>query len=435
LTTILFLPSRYFPAISGAEFYMQRIAEVFNKEYRFNVKIITSNAIDFKALRERIGKVLDESSKYYYKVNNLPVNRYPIDYDMTDDAKLDFLNNMNVNALHLSPHVLKGYLQNGPFLKQLLEDLQPLKSLNIDIIHATFYPYFNLIIALMIAKMLDKPVICTPFFHFSNPRYTKTILYEPLSRFNGLITCTQLEKDFLVRELRVPKNRVAVIPMGVDRNYFESNKSRQKVSYNFKREFFSRKERGYKMVLFCGYKNYEKGAITLLKAIPIILEKYKKVCFTFIGPPTEAFNRELRKIQKSLRVKIINLTPGNLNGYFDKRKIGAFKESDLYVMPSRSDAYGIAFLEAWAASKPVIGARIGATPEVIRDGMDGLLVPFDSPRDLSHAIIKLLSSKKLRKKLGTNGYQKVKKGYSWEVITQRTYAFYHKIIKDFEGEI
>ena len=46
-------------------------------------------------------------------------------------------------------------------------------------------------------------------------------------------------------------------------------------------------------------------------------------------------------------------------------------------MPSRSDAFGISFLEAWSAGNPVIGARIGATPEVIRQDVDGLLAIGD----------------------------------------------------------
>ncbi len=67
-------------------------------------------------------------------------------------------------------------------------------------------------------------------------------------------------------------------------------------------------------------------------------------------------------------------------------------------MPSRSDAFGIAFLEAWAAGKPVIGANIGATPEVIRNGIDGFLVEFDNPRDIAEKVVKLLKTKPPTKK-------------------------------------
>ena len=68
------------------------------------------------------------------------------------------------------------------------------------------------------------------------------------------------------------------------------------------------------MVLFCGYKNYEKGAISLMKAIPHVIKKIKKVYFIFIGPSTQAYNREYSKINKMKDVRIINFTPDNLDG-------------------------------------------------------------------------------------------------------------------------
>ena len=124
----------------------------------------------------------------------------------------------------------------------------------------------------------------------------------------------------------------------------------------------------------------------------------------------------------------MNLTPDNLTGYFDKKKIAAFKETDLYLMPSRSDAFGISFLEAWAAGKPVIGANIGATPDVIINGIDGYLVEFDNPKDISEKVIKLLRSKRLRKKFGTAGNEKVRINHTWDLIAKRTHDTYQHLI-------
>ena len=118
-----------------------------------------------------------------------------------------------------------------------------------------------------------------------------------------------------------------------------------------------------------------------------------------------------------------------MKGYYDPKKISAFNETDLFLMPSRSDAYGIAFLEAWASRKPVIGSRIGATPDVINDGIDGMLVKFDDVDDISNAVIKLLKNKNLRKKLGKAGYQKIQEFNSWEYIANCTNNLYQDVIK------
>ena len=97
-------------------------------------------------------------------------------------------------------------------------------------------------------------------------------------------------------------------------------------------------------------------------------------------------------------------------------------------MPSRTDAFGIAFLEAWAARKPVIGANIGATSEVIRNNIDGFLVEYDNPKDIAEKVVSILRSKKLRKKLGNAGQLKVKENYSWDNIAKKTHGVYKNLI-------
>lgn len=418
---ILLLPTRYFPSISGAEFYFQRLAENLNSKYDYKVDIYTSNAIDFKALRNSKGRIISSEDKYFYNVNNLNINRYPVNYDITPTEILKKLNTINaLKELNLSKNQLEKFIKNGPYLGDLLDFLLNKPDLNFDLIHTTFFPYFNCIISLIIGKVMNKPVICTPFFHFSNPRYLDPDLTAVLEKFDLLIACTNLEKKFLSLNCNVNPEKVIVIPMGVDYERFSKSST-----YNFKEKFFNKREKKYHLILFCGYKNYEKGSLSILKSIPFILKKIKKVYFVFIGPSTIAFNRELSKLKNA---RIINLTPDNLTGYLDNKKLAAFKEADIYLMPSRSDAFGIALLEAWAAAIPVIGARIGATPEVIREKVDGLLVEFDNPFDIAQKVIKLLKNNKLRKKLGLAGQVKVSQNYTWDIVTEKTHITYQKLL-------
>jgi glycogen(starch) synthase len=429
LYNILYFPTRYYPAISGAEFYIQSIAEIFRLKYKYEVNIFTSNAIDFRGLRKSNGKIINIGEKYYKCVNNLKIKRFPINYSISLNDKLNYIRKIpTYRELELSDECLTEYLRNGPYLETLLEDLNRFTNLSIDLVHACFYPYFNIILALMIGKLANKPAICTPFFHFSNPRYLNKFYFEPLQKFDKIVACTHLEKKILVEQLNIPEEKIQVISMGVDYKKFTSTVKQKNKSFNFKQKYFKSKEKNYKMVLFCGYKNYEKGAISILKAIPYILKKHKKVYFVFIGPSTLAFNREIAKIHKVLDIRVINLTPDNLTGYYDVKKIAAFNETDVFLMPSRSDAYGIAFLEAWASSKPVIGANIGATPEVIRENIDGLLVGFDDPIDIADKVVMLLKKKRLRRTLGSKGKEKVEKNLSWDEIAKKTHKMYRQLI-------
>jgi glycosyltransferase involved in cell wall biosynthesis len=254
-------------------------------------------------------------------------------------------------------------------------------------------------------------------------------IIEVLKKFDLLIACTNLEKNYLIQKCNIQPEKVKVIPMGVDHDKFSQTRKTSLNYPKFKQKFFKHREKKYKLILFSGYKNYEKGALSILKSIPYILKKIKNVYFVFIGPSTLAFNRELSKINKLESVRILNFSPDNLTGYFDKKKIAAFKEADLYLMPSRSDAFGISFLEAWAAGKPVIGARIGATPEVIRENIDGLLVEFDNPEDISQKVLSLLKNKRLRNKLGSAGQKKVSQQYTWDQIAEETQYLYKTLTK------
>jgi len=433
LNNILYLPTRYFPSISGAEFYFQRMAEILTTKYKYNIDIYTSNAIDFKALRDSNGKRLFKDNKYYDKVNNLKINRFQVNYNLSQNEILNKLKTIPaLNTLIIKDEVLKAFIANGPYLGDLLENLLKKPELNYDLIHTTFFPYFNCIISLIIGISINKPVICTPFFHFSNPRYMDLRLIEVLKKFDLLIACTNLEKKFLIEKCKIQPEKIRVIPMGVDYEKFKSvNKSPLEYNY-FKHKFFIKREQKYKLILFCGYKNYEKGALSILKSIPYIINKIKKVYFVFIGPSTLAFNQELSKIHKLENARILNFTPDNLTGYFDKKKMAAFKEADIYLMPSRSDAFGISFLEAWSAGKPVIGAMIGATPEVIRENVDGLLVEFDNPEDIAQKVINLLKNKRLRKKFGLAGQLKVSQKYTWDLISNETHFTYKNLINNYK---
>ena len=405
------------------------MAEILTAKYNYKIDIYTSNAIDFKALRNSEGKIIRKDNKYYNFVNNLEINRFSINYNISEN---DILNTLKTIPAYRSLNIPDKYvvklIQNGPYLGDLLDYLLNKSDLNYDIVHATFFPYFNLIVSLIIGTCINKPKVCTPFFHFSNPRYSDLKLIHVLKKFDLLIACTNLEKKYLVQKCNIQPEKVRVIPMGVDYEKFKIGHKNAFKHFSFKQKFFNKKEKKYKLVLFSGHKNYEKGALTILRSIPHILKKIRKVYFVFIGPSTIAYNQELSKIQKLENARIINFTPANLTGYFDKKKISAFKEADVYLMPSRSDAFGISFLEAWSAGKPVIGARIGATPEVIRENVDGLLVEFDNPEDIAQKVINLLKNKRLREKYGLAGQLKVSKNYTWNIIAYKTHKTYENLI-------
>jgi glycosyltransferase involved in cell wall biosynthesis len=110
--------------------------------------------------------------------------------------------------------------------------------------------------------------------------------------------------------------------------------------------------------------------------------------------------------------------------FSNEEKPALFAAVDVFAYPSGYESFGIAFLEAWAASKPVIGCRRGAVPWVINAGNDGLLVDYQSEQMLAEAIIMLLKNPAWAKGLGEVGHKKVLSDYTWTKVAQKIREIY-----------
>lgn len=427
---ITFFTPRTYPAIAGGEFYILNLATNLKKFHNDNVDLWCSNSIDFKGLSSPDGRILNPNHENYYSYLGIPIKRFEIDYkNLTDDKNLseitkETIDLVNLVGLNLSRETITKFLKNGPNLNHHIAKLIQNKSnFSDDIIHSTYIPYANILYSLIIAQSLQKPSVCTPFFHMFNPRYNFKGYSTVLTKFDGIIACTQVEKRFLIKQGLLP-DKIRVIPMGVDFNLYNNPvKSQTGKLKSFKKEFGIKSP----FVLFCGYKNHEKGSISLLKSTSLISKSVKNIFFVFIGPSTKAFDIELKKIRKK-QIRVLNLTPQSMTGYYDWRKISAYQECSVFAMPSRSDAYGMAYLEAWAAGKPVIGINNPVMKEVISNGKNGILVDFDNFQQIADAIIHLLDDKEYARRLGMYGAKKVKKNNSWQEITKNTREFYKTLI-------
>ena len=101
------------------------------------------------------------------------------------------------------------------------------------------------------------------------------------------------------------------------------------------------------------------------------------------------------------------------------------------VLPSlaHAESFGMVLIEAMACAKPVVGTRIGGIPEVIRDGIDGLVVPAENPKELAVAIGKIITDSTYAELLGKNGFEKIQARYSWKFKIDETNALFEKVLE------
>lgn len=102
------------------------------------------------------------------------------------------------------------------------------------------------------------------------------------------------------------------------------------------------------------------------------------------------------------------------------------KAFDIFVLPSRTESSGYVLLEAGLAGLPVVASNVGGIPEIIEDGVTGLLVPPENPRALSDAIQKLIADPSLREKFGSALTSKVTHDFSLERMVDETVKIYTK---------
>ncbi|MFZ0543900.1 MAG: glycosyltransferase family 4 protein, partial [Candidatus Promineifilaceae bacterium] len=112
----------------------------------------------------------------------------------------------------------------------------------------------------------------------------------------------------------------------------------------------------------------------------------------------------------------------------DEEKQALLSETEMLLLPSRTDSFGIVLLEAWSYGRPVIGANAGGIPGVIDDGRNGLLVEFGDVLGLAGAIRQIIENPAQKAALGQAGLEKVNTVYQWEQVGDRVEAVYRRII-------
>lgn len=99
------------------------------------------------------------------------------------------------------------------------------------------------------------------------------------------------------------------------------------------------------------------------------------------------------------------------------------------VVPSRREAFGLVNIESMAVGTPLVASRVDGIPEIVRDGVDGYLVPSDDPKALAEKLGLILKDQSLRTKLGRNGRQHFLEDYEESLVVKTQVDWLEKLVK------
>jgi len=148
--------------------------------------------------------------------------------------------------------------------------------------------------------------------------------------------------------------------------------------------------------------NPKKGLDVLLRAFALIQDSHQSLKLVLAGDGP--LRSELETLASALGIRDKVHFLGKQGRAVIVKLI---KGCELFVLPSRSEPFGLVLAEAMAFKKPVVATTVGGIPEIIRNGVDGILVEPDKPSLLAEAVLKILRDQQLRQSLASSGYTTV----------------------------
>jgi len=167
-----------------------------------------------------------------------------------------------------------------------------------------------------------------------------------------------------------------------------------------------------------------KGHDLFIKAAAAIMPQFPNVSFSIAGDVLDSvYFAELQSLVRDLGLADRFRFDG---GVADLRRYLAV--ADIFVLPSRSEGFSNALIEAMAASLPVVATAVGGNAEAVQDGDTGFVIPSEDPAALTEAIVRLLSDPALAKAMGSAGKNLATERFRTETMMRRVSGAYGNLL-------
>lgn len=228
-----------------------------------------------------------------------------------------------------------------------------------------------------------------------------------------VIVSTDHERQALISLYGARRERIVVTEGGVDLDLFRPlDRSLARASLRLDGE----------VVLFVGRPDRVKGLDLLIRAVALLGHR-ASLRLVVVGGSLEAGElAPYQDLARSLGLAV------DFRGAAPQEELPLYyNAADVLVVPSHYESFGLVAVEALACGRPVVASMVGGLPTVIRDGHNGLLVPWRRPEAFAEAIERLLDDDGLRARLVARARASVAP-YSWVTVASRVTALYHDLI-------
>jgi glycosyltransferase involved in cell wall biosynthesis len=249
-----------------------------------------------------------------------------------------------------------------------------------------------------------------------NHPFWKELIEKSLFKISDkIVTISNKMKRQIIETHKINPRKIQIIPHGVEKNFYFRNIKNNDFSdtYNLK---------GKIVVSFVGCTKKLKNVLTLLKAITEI-ENIDWVLFVIGFKGNQQDELEDYVGENGLKSKVYFTGP--LNQRILK---SAYKRTDIFVLPSHYEPFGLVALEAMAAKTVVLVSNQVGMSYIVKNGINGYIFQPDNIENLSSIIKMLLENSAQRKKIAENAYLTAKK-HTWERAATKYLKLYRSLLR------
>ena len=320
-------------------------------------------------------------------------------------AKVHFLNNHGFISISPVASLLSrsGYILWTRKIKRLVNKINP------DILHAHWATSYGLLAALtgfhpFMLSTWGSDILISPKRH----RLMKKIVEFNLRKADA-VTATSKMLSQATKKFIYDDKPVHIVPFGVDTKLFSPS------------EFTPRTNDLCIGVVKSLEEEY--GIEYLIRAFKIVIVKGFDCKLLIVG--SGSLKEKLISITKRLQLSKLVTFTGRIN---NDDVVNYLHKMDIFVMPSLSESFGVAVIEASSCEIPIIASDIGGLPEVLLNNETGFLVPPKEVEAIASKIISLIKNPSLRKKMGTQGRKLVESSYDFHRCGSLMQKQYNKIL-------
>ncbi|MDP2642847.1 MAG: glycosyltransferase family 4 protein [Candidatus Peregrinibacteria bacterium] len=291
----------------------------------------------------------------------------------------------------------------------------------IDILHLNLWNPASCRYGFLAGKSAKIPMIVTEHDPFELTGFKNAFKKYGLKAVSKIVTVSLENQKLLKKLFPEHKEKIEVIQNGIDTDWWQSQVLRfaENDRHEIKTEVFRANEDTL-IIISVAELHERKGLKYLIKAVSEVKEKYPNIKLVIVG---EGPNRKnLENLIEDLKLEDHVILLGRR-----KEIPKLLKSSNIFVLPSRREAFGLVNLEAMITPLPVIASAVGGIPEIIKNGETGILVKAEDEKELAKALETLISDSPLREKMAEKGFLRVKENFSAQKMAEKYEKLYSEL--------